>query len=292
MVTHVVTQLHASFDPTIPPTVIADPGDMVSFTTDDSTLRRLERGDELTDVDYETLNLVAGPTFVRGAEPGDSLEIEVLDVSISSAWVVWMEGFGPLGEHVRGVGAKQVLAGGVLDLGDGIELPLDPMIGCVGLAPAHGTASTMRPVYPGGGNLDLRELRPGTRISLPVSVEGALLSIGDLHATQGQGEPAFVAVEAAGTATVRVSVAKQTHLPAPRLQVPGATICIGLGTSFPEARASAVRQAYELLKADHGMSEATAYAYTCARVGIMPAGPSGSMMSDGLEAVLALIPDP
>jgi amidase len=166
------------------------------------------------------------------------------------------------------------------------------MIGCIGVAPAKGPASTIRPVYPGGGNLDLRELRPGARISLPVEVEGAFLSVGDLHANPSQGEPAFVAVEAAGTATVRLSLTKQTHLPAPRLHVDGATVCVGMGASFPEARASAVLQAYGVLKTEHGMSDSTAYAYTCARVGILPAGPSGSMMADGLEAVLAWIPHP
>jgi acetamidase/formamidase len=59
------------------------PGDVIAFTTDDLTCRRIERGDELTDADYEKLNLVAGPVFVGGAEPGDSLDVEILDVSIS-----------------------------------------------------------------------------------------------------------------------------------------------------------------------------------------------------------------
>lgn len=287
-----VTTLRSAFDASVPPDVVIEPGEVVAFTTSDSTLRRIERGDALTDEEYETLNLVAGPVYVTGAEAGDSLDIDILDVAIASAWVVWMEGFGPLGDEVKGVGAAQVLAAdGSLDLGDGVRVPLDPMVGCIGVAPASGSASTLRPVYPTGGNLDLRALRPGTRISLPVEVEGGLLSLGDLHAAQGHGEPAFVAVEAAGTATVRVSVTKGARLPAPRLHLEDTTICVGMGPTFPEARGSAVRQAYAVLRDEHELSEASAYAYTCAQVGIMPAGPSGSM-GDGLEAVLAVVPHP
>jgi amidase len=129
------------------------------------------------------------------------------------------------------------------------------------------------------------------RISLPVEVDGGLLSLGDFHATQGQGEPAFVAVEAAGTATVRLSLTERAHLPAPRLHTDDATVCVGLGVTYPEARASAVRQAYEVLQSEHGLSADAAYANCCARVALMPAGPSGSL-SDGQEAALAVVPTP
>jgi amidase len=169
---------------------------------------------------------------------------------------------------------------------------LDPMIGCIGVAPASGQASTMHPVYRTGGNLDLRELRSGAVIWLPVEVEGAMLSIGDLHAAMGQGEPAFVAIEAAGSATVRVGLDKQRALPAPRIRVEGATVCVGLGESFPMARRSAVEQAYDVLHDELGLASHTAYAYLCAAVSLMPAGPSGSMADGVLEAVLAVVPDP
>jgi amidase len=203
-----------------------------------------------------------------------------------------MEGLGPLGSRVQGVKAEQVsVSGGRVALGGGISVPLEPMIGCVGVAPADGVASAMRPVYPTGGNLDLRDLSVGAVVSLPVQAPGALLSIGDLHAAMGQGEPAFVALEASGTATVRVELDRDSPLKLPRLRVGDETVCVGMGNSFPEARHSAVERAFELLTETHGLAPTTAYAYLCARVSLRAAGPSGSM-ANALDAVLAAVPDP
>lgn len=89
-----------------------------------------------------------------------------------------------------------------------IHRQIEPMIGCIGLAPASGSSSTVMPAYPWGSNMDLRELGPGGIVYLPVQVPGALLSIGDLHAAMGTGEPTAVSLEAAGKATVRITVEK------------------------------------------------------------------------------------
>ena len=139
--------------------------------------------------------------------------------------------------------------------------------------------------------MDLRELSPGAVLWLPVAAPGALLSIGDLHAAMGHGEPAFVALEAAGTATVRVDLERDTDLTLPRIRSGNETACIGMGVSYPEARASAVRQAFELLTATHGLTASEAHAYVCAAVELRPAGPSGSI-GDDLEAAVAAVPDP
>lgn len=288
-----IDSLQVSFDAQIAPVARVDADTVVRFTTADETFRRMARGETLTEAEYATANAVAGPLWVNGAEPGDALRVEILDIEIASAWVAWLQEFGPLGSLVDGTDVRQVeVLDGRVALGEGISVALDPMIGCVGVAPANGRASTMRPVYRTGGNLDLRELRPRAVIWLPVEVEGALLSVGDLHAAMGQGEPAFVAIEAAGSATVRVGLDKQKPLPGPRVRIEGATVCVGLGESFPMARRSAVQQAYELLHDDHGLAPRTAYAYLCASVSLMPAGPSGSMVDGGLEAVVAVVPDP
>lgn len=288
-----IDALEVAFDAQIPPAARADVDDVVRFTTSADTFRRMACGETLTEAEYDTANAVAGPLWVEGAEPGDALRVEIIEVEIASAWSAWLQAFGPLGSLVEGVDVREIeVVDGRLALGDDISVALDPMIGCIGVAPATGRASTMRPVYRTGGNLDLRELRPGAVIWLPVEVEGALLSIGDLHAAMGQGEPAFVAIEAAGTATVRVGLDKQRALPGPRIRIDGATVCVGLGESFPAARRSAVEQAYAVLNDELGLSPRTAYAYLCAAVSLMPAGPSGSMAEGVLEAVVAVIPDP
>jgi amidase len=280
------------FDATAAPAVEVDPGSVVSFETSDTVLAQIAAGKPIEEIDFEQANTVTGPVCIRGAEPGDALRIEVIDIEIDRAWVVWMQGFGPLGSHAEGIQAVPApISDGRVNIGDGLTAPLDPMVGCIGVAPADGAASTMRPVYATGGNLDLRDLSPGTILWLPVQVPGALLSLGDLHAAMGEGEPAFIAIEAAGTATVRVDLDKRSPLRLPRLRKDGQTICVGMGDSFPEARQSAVEQAFELLTGAHGLAPLVAYSYVCARVGLRPAGPSGSMV-DGLEAVLAVVPDP
>jgi amidase len=281
-----------AFDRMIPPALEVDPGTTVAFRTSGEILRRLAAGAAPDSLDLERANAVTGPVLIRGAEPGDALRVEILDIAIDRAWFVRVEGLGPLGALTEGIRVVEApLADGRIRIGERLSVPAAPMIGCIGLAPAEGTGSTMRPVAPTGGNLDLRELCPGAVLWLPVAVPGALLSLGDLHAAMGHGEPAFVAVEAAGTATVRVEVEKDAGLALPRARSGGDTICIGMGATHPEARASAVRQAHELLVRAHGLSPDEAYAYLCARVDLRPAGPSGSI-GEGLEAVLAAVPDP
>src|SRR5690606_34560517 len=118
----------------------------------------------------------------------DALRIEVLDIAIDRAWAVRMEGLGPLGGATEGIQvAETPIVDGRIRIGERLSVPVAPMIGCIGVAPAEGTASTMRPVYPTGGNLDLRELSPGAVLWLPVAAPNALLFLGDLHAAMGQG---------------------------------------------------------------------------------------------------------
>jgi amidase len=280
------------FDRTIPPACEVDAGSTVSFLPSGEILRRLAEGASPESIDLVRANAVTGPVEVRGAEPGDALRIEILDIAIDRAWTVWMEGLGPLGTLTEGIQVFDApIADGRVLIGERLSVALAPMIGCVGVAPADGAASTMRPVYPTGGNMDLRELSPGAVLWLPVAAPGALLSIGDLHAAMGHGEPAFVALEAAGTATVRVDLERDTDLTLPRIRSGNETACIGMGVSYPEARASAVRQAFELLTATHGLTASEAHAYVCAAVELRPAGPSGSI-GDDLEAAVAAVPDP
>ena len=284
--------LQVSFDAAVPPALEIEPGARIAFETSAEIFRRLAAGETFDQQGLQYANAVTGPVRVRGAEPGDALRIEVLEVEIADAWIVRMPGFGPLAAGVDGihVTAAPVRAGRVFLAAD-LSVPLEPMIGCIGVAPADGAASTMRPVYRTGGNLDLRELSPGAVLWLPVEVEGALLCVGDLHAAMGRGEPAFIAIESSGRATLRIDLEKHSALAFPRLRTAEGTVVVGMGTSFPAARESAVEQAYALLIGEHGLAPETAYAYVCACVELRPAGPSGSTV-EGMEAVAALVPDP
>jgi amidase len=298
---HVVSheQSAAAFDPAIPPVLEIDPGDTVRFETDDAVYRRLAAGEPLERIGAQNVNAVSGPVAVRGASPGDALRIEVLDVEIARAWSVWIPLFGLLGARTERIQALPVpVEDGRLRLGDSLTVPLEPMIGCIGVAPASGRASTLKPCFTGGGNMDLRELSPGATLWLPVLTDGALLSVGDLHAAMGQAEPTSVSLEAAGAATLRIDLERGRALGSPRLRVGSDTLCVGLGTAPHDAAQSATDQAFELLVSEHGLTPMEAYAYVSARVGLRLGGPAGAnpAATPGVpgfgEVMLAVVPDP
>ena len=279
------------FDPAIPPALEIAPGTTVRIATDDSAYERLAAGESIESIGIENLNAVTGPIAIRDAQPGDALRIEILSIDISRAWAAWLPGFGPLGDRVAAPRVGQLpIAGPFIHISTRLRVPLQPSIGCIGLAPAAGTASTLRPTYPFGGNMDLRELSAGATLWLPVQAAGALLSLGDLHAAMGEGEAAHVSIEAAGSATIRIDVEKGRALGSPRLRTGTDTICIAMDErtrrqgGIAPAYDRAVELAFDYLTRDRGLDPFDAYAYICARVSTRFGGPAGSL-------VLAVIPD-
>jgi amidase len=289
---HVVTteSRTPTFSPHHAPARAVDPGDVVTFETGDVAYQRLADGEAVDDIGLENFNLVTGPVAVNGASAGDVLRIDVLDVEIERAWSVWLPEFGGLGAKTDAVQVRQIeeTADGKMRITDDLTVEKAPMIGCVGVAPEEGEASTFMPAHPTGGNMDLRELSPGATVWLPVKVDDALLSVGDLHAAMGRGEPTWVSFEAAGRARVRVDLADEPvaeGLTVPRLRVGSTTLCLGMGESLEEAHQHALDQAFDVLTGVHGLSDFDAYAYASAEVGMRLGGPACPM-------VLAEVPDP
>eukprot|EP00960_Hanusia_phi_P022682 670242-Hanusia_phi.AAC.1 len=241
-------------------------GSIVSFETTDISYERLSRG-ELVEV--EEVNLVTGPLFVEGAQPGDCLEVEVLDVRIARCWSVWMAD-----ERVCGCLASKLAATGrdssvrELEISDGgkkvvisdrFHIPMEPMIGCIATAPAPHPhhpfgcgCSTFEPTYAHGGNMDLKEVCAGAKVLLPVLCEGAMLYVGDLHACMGAGEPAWVGFEAAGVAMLRVSVIQGRSVPFPRLLLGHDLVFTAVARGHEEALQLALEQAYDHLTGREG----------------------------------------
>ena len=274
-----------AFDPTIPPVLTIESGDTVTFETGDFAYERLSNGEQVEAIGLENFNAVTGPVYVQGAEPGDALKIEILDVQVTRAWSVWLPGFGGLGAKTADLHVMQTpLRDGRAHLSDTLSVPVEPMIGCIGLAPAEGKASTFLPAYFHGGNFDLREMMAGATLYLPVQVAGGLLSMGDLHAAMGTAEPTWVSLEASGSATLRISVEKGLRLSYPRLKTEGATICMGMGETLEAAHQVALDQAYDLLVNEYGLEPFVAYAYASARVAMRFGGPA-------CPIVLAVVPD-
>jgi amidase len=273
-----------AFTPGVAPALEVEPGAVVTFETGSEAYERLAAGEAVESIGLENFNAVTGPVAVRGAEPGDALAIDVLAVTVRRAWSVWLPGFGGLGSRTEGIHVREIpLEDGVARIGDGLEVPVEPMIGCIGVAPTDGECSTLRPAYPWGGNMDLRELEAGATLYLPVQVAGALLSMGDLHAAMGAAEPTWVSLEASGQATLRIGLEKGVTLPFPRIRLDGATACLGMGKTLEEAHQAALDHAFDFLLAE-GLDPFDAYAFASARVAMRFGGPASPI-------VLAVVPD-
>jgi amidase len=273
-----------SFDASIPPALRIDPGDTVTFQTSDVAYARLAAGESVEAIGLPNFNRVTGPVSVRGAAPGDALRIEVLDVQVRRAWSVWLPGFGGLGHRTDEERAMQTpLADGHAQIG-AHRVPLRPMIGCIGTAPAEGAGSTFMPAYAFGGNMDLREIEPGTTVYLPVNVAGGMLSMGDLHAAMGTAEPTWVSLEAAGQATLRIGLEPAMPLRFPRLRRDGETFFLGIAEDFAAAHALALDQVYDHLVDERGIDPFEAYALLSARCDMRLGGPAAAI-------VMAVLPD-
>lgn len=274
-----------AFDSTITPVLEIEGGDTVTFETGDVAYERLSKGETVEAIGLENFNAVTGPVLVRGAQPGDALKVEILDIQVRRAWSVWLPDFGGLGKHTRTVAVKEIpLRDGGAYINDDLSVPIRPMIGCIGVAPAQGKGSTFMPAYPFGGNMDLREMEAGAILFLPVQVPGALLSLGDLHAAMGVAEPTWVSLEAAGSATLRISVEKNVNLNFPRLRVGNSTYCLGMADTLEKAHQIALDEAYDLLINGWGLESFAAYAYASACVDMRLGGPATSI-------VMAVVPD-
>lgn len=274
-----------AFDATVPPVLTIESGDTVTFETGDAAYEQLINGETVEAIGLENFNAVTGPVFVDGAQPGDALKIEILDVQVRRAWSVWLPQFGGLGAHTGEIRVKQIgLRDGRAYINDSLSVPLHAMIGCIGVAPREGKGSTFMPAAAFGGNMDLREMKAGTTLYLPVQVAGALLAMGDLHAAMGNAEPTWVGLEAAGQATLRISVEKGKKLNFPRLRIGTDTYCLGMADNMTAAHQIALDEAYDLLINDWKLDPFDAYAYASAVVDMRLGGPCGVV-------VMAVVPD-
>jgi acetamidase/formamidase len=205
------------------PAVVADPGATVRLEVANASGGQFEQGATAADVarlDFSRVNPVTGPILIRGAEPGDALAIEILSVDLDSwGWTANIPGFGLLTDtfpeaHLR-ISRIKASAAEILP---GLQLPVLPFIGTIGLAPAAPGDHPIVPPGPQGGNMDIRHVTPGATLFLPVAVPGALLSLGDTHAAQGDGEVCGTAIETGAEVTVRLHLVKQRNLRFPLLE--------------------------------------------------------------------------
>lgn len=179
------------------------------------------------DRDHTIENPATGPLFIEGAVPGDVLKVEILSISLRS-WGVMRSStsFGVFHEDFRERSARIFeLKDGKVKFDEKLTLDLEPMIGVIGTAPEGAGITTDTPDYH-GGNMDCRKIGAGTVLYLPVLVEGALLSMGDLHALMGDGEVFICGLETGGEVAVKVTALKNCSIPTPFLHHKGDVMAI------------------------------------------------------------------
>ncbi|MCL2362247.1 MAG: acetamidase/formamidase family protein [Defluviitaleaceae bacterium] len=201
------------------PVLYADSGSQIVFETEDALhgqIKSAETGFE--GLDWSRVNPATGPVYINGAEPGDILSIKIEKIDIAdSGVVVCGEGMGTLGHILKGPAMKIMpIENGMAKFSDKISLPINKMVGVIGVAPKDGEISCGVPDYH-GGNMDCKEIREGATVLLPVNIPGALLAMGDLHAVMADGEIGVSGLEVEGAVTVTVDVVKGKCLPLPMI---------------------------------------------------------------------------
>jgi amidase len=289
MVEHLITrdQACAGYSAAHAPVLTVAPGagDRIVFETDDAAYAQMEQHRDLATI-TATLNPVTGPVYVEGAEPGDALAVTIHDITMAEhGWSVHIPGAGALTARMgEDFFVRRIpVVDGTVRLTDTVSCPAQPMIGCIGVAPRHGTMSTVMPSYVTGGNMDLTDARPGSTVYLPVQVAGALLAIGDLHAVMSRGESSFVAIEIAGRATVSVDLVKGRNLRAPQIDTGPEWVCVGIGDPVQESVRMAYEAMFDLLVDDHGFQPDDAYVVMSALAHTELGGPTGSRDPDPLH---------
>lgn len=263
-----------------PPRARLHPGDRVGFETSDASYVGLD-GDAIDAgrVDFRQANRLSGPVWVEGAERGDALGFVIEEIKLGErAFVVYVsEWRRRLFGLDRSMVVESAIRDGRVQVAEGRSLPIRPMIGCIGVAPAHGQVSSLAPTGRTGGNMDLCELEPGSTIWLPVEISGALLSLGDLHARMGRGEPVGSGLECSGLVTGRVLLAKRRPLAGPVVRTNTRVAFVGTDRSdWRAAEASAVRAAWTWLTEECQISEPDAMAMCAGLLEVNAGGPAGN----------------
>ena len=274
-------QWHLAWDNSIPPIATIASGETVSFDLLDAAGGQIGPNstvETIRTLDFSRVDQVNGPIYVEGAETGDTLEIEFLDLQPADwGWTAIIPGFGLLANefpepalkiwHLEGDEGSR--ANGWGEFAPGIRIPLAPFCGEIGLAPGLSGPHSTIPPYRHGGNMDTKHITKGAKLYLPVEVKGALFSLGDGHASQGDGEVCGTAIETPMQATVRLTVRKDHPVAEPqfvtsgplsqRINTAGYYATDGIGPDLLEAARNAIRHMIDYLQKSRGLSREDAY---------------------------------
>jgi acetamidase/formamidase len=248
----------------------------VQFETLDASSGQLSRTSTAADLkklDLAFVNPVTGPVFIDGAQPGDALKVTVLGFQPSGwGWTGNIPGFGLLADqfpdaHLHHWNYEKNLAPAMY--GPGGRVPLRPFPGTIGVAPAAPGLHSIIPPRNVGGNMDARDIAEGVELYLPIEVAGALFSVGDTHAAQGDGEVCGTAIESPIDVALKLDLVKGANLRMPRYTTLGPVtnhfdkkgyeVTTGIGPDLMAGARMAVSEMVELLSRRFGYSAIDAY---------------------------------
>lgn len=221
-------------------------------------------------LDFARVNPVTGPVYIEGARAGDVLQIDILNLAPrTEGWTALIPGFGLLADdfpepwlHVWEIDK------GLAHFVEGITVPVRPMCGVLGVAPAEAGEHSIVPPRRVGGNMDIPQLGVGATLYLPIEVDGALFSAGDTHAAQGDGEVCGTGIESSMDLDVRLTVRTDLSIDGPEYSVPdmsaretgAAYACTGIAPDLMDASKQAIRAMIRHLQRTTSLDERAAYA--------------------------------
>jgi acetamidase/formamidase len=270
-------QHHFGWDNSLVPAMVIEPGATIEFQTIDASGAQLGPTSTVTDVaalDFGKINPVSGPVYIDGAEPGDSVRVTLLSFDMAGwGWTANIPGFGLLADQFPDpalhIWKFDPACLSPAMYGPGGRVPLKPFCGTIGLAQAEPGQHSIVPPRRVGGNMDIRDLSAGTKLYLPVEVKGALFSVGDVHAAQGDGEVCGTAIEAPAIITAQIDLIKGENLSFPRFTTQGPVsshfdkkgyeVTTGIGPNLMEGARNAVSRMIDLLGKRYQMSAVDTY---------------------------------
>ncbi len=269
--------IHRVWDNSLDPVLTVEDGDVVRFECRDAVDRQLDvesTAEDFGNVSFDPVHPLTGPVAVEGAEPGDVLQVDLLDFQHKGwGYTGFMPGEMGLGLLPEDFPDADVhiwdLQGDVGHFVNGIEVPLDPFPGVIGVAPGEDGEHGTLPPLSTGGNMDVKHMTAGSTVYLPVEAEGALFSTADCHAAQGDGEVCVTGIEAPMFVTARFSVRKDMSIEQPQFETTGPFTptgrdepmyaTTGISDDLMDATKKATRHMIDHLAENRGLTRGEAY---------------------------------
>jgi acetamidase/formamidase len=296
-------RVHFTWDVDHEPVIAVEDGETVVVHTRDVSDDQIGPASDvsvLAELDMSRLYPLAGPIRVNGAQPGDTLVVEILDLRTQGwGWTAILPGLGLLPEEFPDPYLRifDLSSGEFAYLREDIAIPIEPFFGTMGVCPAGAQEQPVMPPGTFGGNMDTRQLVRGSTLYLPVQVEGANFSCGDAHAAQGDGEVCVTGIEAPMYAALRFRLDNGRTIPAPqfrtrrsltpRVDGGGFYGTTGVGGDLYAAAQDAVRAMIDHLVESRDLSREDAYvlASLCVDLKI------SEIVDAGQYIVSAVLPD-